>query len=1086
MSTRPNWITAAGSLGTIPEGEFYRVPVQATSDAPVKYRVIAGNLPIGMQVTLDGFVEGIPRNAVLIRGEPQDVGTDITASFAIRAYTELLVNGVTTVDRLADRTFELTVVSQAVPEFTTPPGRIGTFYDGNAVDLQLEFTDGNLDDQVRCSIVSGSLPPGVSISRTGLISGVIQPFSRLVTGLTLPPGLVPGYDNTPKDEYPNDFNVRASSRNYQFAVEITDGKDSNVRTFEIYVYAKDSMTADTIDFTADNTFITADVVGTRTPVITTPEGSIGRVRSDNYFAFRFDAVDFDGDDIVFAVTTGSGLGFDETLFDETGIGFDRAALSLPPGLTFDVDTGWLSGYIPDLGATELDYRFAVRVQKRQPPAPNWTSSQAWVFADIVTFSGRQYTALQDVPIGISLDNALYWQLVPDITSGFYYFTLTIAGDTDTDIIWLTDSDLGTITNGAISTYSIEAFNIGARSLLFRLVSGSRSRLPQGLTLLPSGNIVGRVSFNTFAVDQGTTTFDRSTRKVYDYSETTFDSQFSFEVNAYCPQTEQLGYQVERIDIINGGTGYTEQPQIVIAPPPLSENSIRATAGVVTTDSNGRITGIAVGNPGRGYLTPPTITISGGGGSGAVAVAVIAIVDLVNAVSVRRRFTVRVLRVYNEPYESLYIKAMPSRDNRNLLNSLLFNQSLLPVNSIYRYDDPNFGVARAVKYVHAYGLTASTIDQYVQSMELNHYWKNLVLGPVRTAQALGSDGQQVYEVIYCDIIDDLVNNQGQSVSQSVTLPFPVDTEDSTGVDEVYPNSLINMRDRVISAIGQEETILPLWMTSRQANGEVLGFRPVWVIAYVKPGEAERLAYLIRTQFGDLFNRIDYRVDRYELDRSQTWLWNSELKQWGDGPPQATTFDSFAQYLYFAVILDTNGTIESTELYQGDGHQTNFGFVPLFDAGQIVVTIDGVTQPYLEPRTEDISTAYRIFYQFTLPFYNIQTWDITEFYTAETVVTTNDRYYRARFDVPPGNAITNEFYWREIPAPNQIEFQNPPPNNTVVGIYQLKNKWVLDPNSAARRSTTFDGGSTTFVNLSDQFTGGDERDKYLVFPRVNILG
>ena len=68
-----------------------------------------------------------------------------------------------------------------------------------------------------------------------------------------------------------------------------------VRTYEIYVYSSDSLTADTTDYTADNTFITADAIPTRTPVILTPTGSLGVVRSGGFFAFQFEAIDFDGD-----------------------------------------------------------------------------------------------------------------------------------------------------------------------------------------------------------------------------------------------------------------------------------------------------------------------------------------------------------------------------------------------------------------------------------------------------------------------------------------------------------------------------------------------------------------------------------------------------------------------------------------------------------------------------------------------------------------------------------------------------------------------------------------------------------------------
>ena len=54
-----------------------------------------------------------------------------------------------------------------------------------------------------------------------------------------------------------------------------------------------------------------------------------------------------------------------------------------------------------------------------------------------------------------------------------------------------------------------------------------------------------------------------------------------------------------------------------------------------------------------------------------------------------------VRVFNEPYESLYIKAMPPFSDRNLIDNLIQNQDLIPVDSVYRNDDSNFGVAKNV-------------------------------------------------------------------------------------------------------------------------------------------------------------------------------------------------------------------------------------------------------------------------------------------------------------------------------------------------------------------------------------------------------
>jgi hypothetical protein len=823
--TQPVWETPAGSLGTIPEGIFYSVSVRAEADdEDVFFQLIAGQLPDGVQITANGVVEGIPKNVIKVQGVPQEVSEDVTSRFAIRAFTRNL-NG--SIARLADRTFSLTVTGQDIPEFVTPPGNVGTFYDGSEARVQIEFTDIDTTDIVTIRLLSGSLPSGLVLdSRTGVISGIILPLTGNQGPGTTPP-----------------------SRNFDFTLEITDGKQSNVRNFSIFVFSKASMNASATDITADTTFVTADQTPDYTPILLNREGSLGVVQADNFYAYKFNSIDFDGDEVEYSVTLGAGIGFDAANFNNDpgsydSEGFDRGALALPPGLSIDPVTGWFYGYIPDQGATEETYRFALRVFKKNDPT---------------------------------------------IISRFYYFTITITGNIATEVTWLTDFDLGSINNGAISTLFVEAVNVGGRSLQYRM-AGSDNSLPQGLTLQPSGIISGRVSFNTFALDGGTTTFDKELNTRLDINETTFDSKFSFTVNAFSGATEQVGYQVGSIIVTNGGSGYTSQPTVTISSPPETENAIQATAGVATI-VNGVITGISVGNPGRGYTVPPIITISGGGGVGASASARIIEAELTNSVSVFRRFTITVNRAFNEPYESLYIKCMPPADDRALIDQLIQNQDIIPDSAVYRAGDSNFGVATSVIYNHAYGLTAASLDDYVQSLDLNHYWRYLTLGEVKTAQAVDANGNVVYEVIYSEIIDNLVNNQGESVGKEVDLAYPVmPYDDSMEISVVYPNSLINMRDQVIDTVGQISPALPLWMTSKQANGRVLGFVPAWVIAYVNPGESGRIAYFIRELFGDQLNTIDYKVDRYELYRGQTYNWDPATSNWIPNPAVVTEFDN----------------------------------------------------------------------------------------------------------------------------------------------------------------------------------------------------
>jgi hypothetical protein len=295
-------------------------------------------------------------------------------------------------------------------------------------------------------------------------------------------------------------------------------------------------------------------------------------------------------------------------------------------------------------------------------------------------------------------------------------------------------------------------------------------------------------------------------------------------------------------------------------------------------------------------------------------------DLVNAVSVFRRFTIRVDRYFNEPYQSLYVKCMPPYNDRELITNLIQNQDLIPVELVYRADDPNFGVAKNVTYVHAYGLDAASFEDYVNSLVINHYWKNIVLGEIKTAQARDANGDVLYEVVYSEIIDDLVNNAGESVGKQVTLPYPVTLDDDTQVSTVYPNSLINMRDQVVDTVGQIAPpltpALPLWMTSKQEDGSVLGFTPAWVIAYVKPGEGGRVAYNIRTQFTQRLNSVDFKVDRYEIDRSMTWQWDPATGQWDPPPPAATTFDQTQQASTVVQWFNNSGPIVSWRNISGN--------------------------------------------------------------------------------------------------------------------------------------------------------------------------
>ena len=94
-------------------------------------------------------------------------------------------------------------------------------------------------------------------------------------------------------------------------------------------------------------------------------------------------------------------------------------------------------------------------------------------------------------------------------------------------------------------------------------------------------------------------------------------QFGFTVfGAYNPLTLAPSGQVLSVAVVAGGTGYTAGTAVTFSAPPAG--GVQATGVVVGT---GTITGVAITNPGAGYLYPPLMTVTGG--TGAVLQATIA-------------------------------------------------------------------------------------------------------------------------------------------------------------------------------------------------------------------------------------------------------------------------------------------------------------------------------------------------------------------------------------------------------------------------------------------------------------------------------
>lgn len=285
----------------------------------------------------------------------------------------------------------------------------------------------------------------------------------------------------------------------------------------------------------------------------------------------------------------------------------------------------------------------------------------------------------------------------------------------------------------------------------------------------------------------------------------------------------------------------------------------------------------------------------------------------------RQFQLSVYQYYAFPVENIYVKASAKIESKKVINDLLNNKSLIPDEYVYRINDSYYGKAKDISFVHVYGMQSSSISTYIDSVQQNHYWRKIILGQIETAIATDDFGNILYEVVYSKIIDNLTNSAGDSLPQSIFWPRNINlnrgawTINNTNVDinsstittslspgyakYLYPASLQNMRTELTSKIPQDtdSRLLPRWMTTQQQNSNTLGFVQAWVICYTLPGKSQVIKDLIDNNWSHKLNEVDFTIDRYIVDKSATYDWDTSLSipSWTDlpsGSPEPNPLDS----------------------------------------------------------------------------------------------------------------------------------------------------------------------------------------------------
>jgi hypothetical protein len=457
----PVWTTTAGKIATIDEQVAYSLQLEAnTSDSTaITYSVIAGSLPPGMQVTSDG----------LLTGTPAEVAKRTLYTFVVRA---------TAGTAITDRTFSLDVQGADTPTFTTASGQlqlddstsVGLYWviDGSSVSLQMQATDSDTraGQTLVYEIVQGSLPPGVTMSKSGLISGIVQLTDDQRYGER------GGYDDgSPEDKWDGTYDrtvtSKSISKNFDFIVRVSDGTSFVEQNNSIFVYSADfwrvSNTAITIDATEiDSSPLTMDLSANRRPVFRTGS-DLGTFRHDNALVVKIDVEDFDPlqGDLEYSIQSGS----------------------LPAGISIDTNSGELYGQLARQSAVEVDYNFTVRANRVVSTGVNVFTDQA--------------------------------------------FTMKVIGEIDIGITFTTPTVIGTLKADIPSLLSIEAVAEETNRVLSYSVTGGS--LPTGITLSEQGNLIGTIDPSDFSDSTRAFTFTVTVSDQYQSAATSKEFTINLDI-----------------------------------------------------------------------------------------------------------------------------------------------------------------------------------------------------------------------------------------------------------------------------------------------------------------------------------------------------------------------------------------------------------------------------------------------------------------------------------------------------------------------------------------------------------------------------
>ncbi|HET8688581.1 MAG TPA: hypothetical protein VFM18_18360 [Methanosarcina sp.] len=1064
------WITPAGSLGTVPAGNFYSLMLEAESpnNIPITYELISGELPAGMRIVSRQATANVSVTTQTISNIlPLDSARFVDVGYYVSGPNIPTGTTVSSVN-LKTNTITLSLTPTGLFTLGTPIKFYSLGYiQGVPEFLPAASTNANVSSHistyrfsVRAALGTGQIiDRSFSISLTNVTPPVILPKAsdlgvhfdgtyfaqqlsianlnpkaqitwniergELPVGVTLSDnGLLSGYiqplqlvGNFGPANYDGEtvsngtiIDAEYDHAPYDF-VQLNQSLTYSftVQAFDGANYATQQYKIEVVgrtSWTADMTYNNVNDTYLTTDSINTHEPVLLTTNTVLPTGRQASYYAFKFDGTDF-------LGNNITYSVATVAGTFDAYVNSGAYQDLGFDSLWNDAYNGVItitrpgGLGSFDSFNSSNVSPQNLPGLILDAQTGWLYGKL----NSQSTALQNYEFGVQVSST---QGNVVFTSKPKFFTLPVLGNVNNAINWITPSTLEPISNGTVSELVVEAVSLSGQPLVYSLQDANKvsAKLPQGLKLLPSGIISGRASFEAFSVDEGTTTFD---------------------------------------------------------------------SGLLTVDRTSVFTVVAS-------------TIDGSASSA-------------------KEFSIRLDVINQNPFENLYLNALLPSDQRSIYHSIISNTAIFDANVIYRPDDPWFGVSQNINMLFMAGLKSEDLNQFQTAIAKNHWTKSFDFGAIKTAVVLDKTYQVKYEVVYVELLDpeqtSITTFPPLEINLTGIIANPYIDSNGNQFKIIYPNASGDMITRLVNSIGYyDQSSLPGWMTSNQINSSntatfnlPLGYTQAAVLAYTKPGHSNLIAYRLK-KAGINFQNIKFTVDRYTVDNyystnfvSNAWVGGSETTF--DALPRKNVGDIVADVNYAAVIpfdqihgrpvdyIIARGGIDGVTRFT-DGQtlvfaqQENFlppqsydGWVNYFD-GYIG---DNISTALLEGYDSEAYDRYTI-----IPGYLER---------ASGTSATNQRGGIWRINISATNIVTLSFV-REIEVNQRIQVFSGRSYNGAILYYRLPQTqgqavphysiFNLNKDSIISAATTFNNGTTRFFSRRDQYYAPGTQGSYLKFPQT----